>query len=206
MFLPSFLVHCISSIEEQVPHRYRRIPLGLAFVGSAILALVSISLSSVRHHIIHIGAFAYRQVGTHDGMRSYGGYFWQIAALDRFAEAYRTSAYRAPNGQEFLQKDGPDIVVVGGENFFDLGGAGWRDLQLYLERSDIRGAVVAPHEIQFSYKERRLTLVRDLPPEFVSRFDRGFGNRVVRLEGQVRFRLFKAVHCDCEWSSELLPV
>jgi hypothetical protein len=108
-------------------------------------------------------------------MRSYGGYLWQIAALDRFAAPTEHQLIARQIAQEFFRKDGPDIVVAGGENFFEPGGAAWRDLQLYLEQSNIRGTITAPHEIQFFHQGRKLTLVRDLPPEFVSRLDRGLG-------------------------------
>ncbi len=172
VFLPSFLVLCLSSIEEQLPHASRPIPLLLASAASLVLTVVSASFAG-RAPFISIGTLASRQIGTHDGPRSYGGYVWQIAALDRLAVPTEHQLMAQEVAREFLLKSGPDIVVVGEENFFDLGGAGWRDLQLVLEQSGLRGMLTASDKIEFDYGARKLTLLRELPPDFANRFGVG---------------------------------
>jgi hypothetical protein len=174
MFIPSFLVLCISSIEQWIPQSLAKLPLGLLSVASLIQAFVSVSFTGSRP-FVHMSTLAYRPVGTHDGLRSYGGYLWQIQGVDRLAQPTEHQLLASQLAEEFFRKDGPDIVIVGEEDFFDRGGAGWRDLQLLLELSNIRGVVVAPHEIQFVFKGRKLTLLRDLPSDFSTRYDRGVG-------------------------------
>ena len=177
MFLPSFLVLAISSIETWIPFSLQRSLLPVLVFASLVLALVSISFTGTSP-FVHVNTFAYREVGTHDGTRSYGGYLWQVAAVDRLAPPTDHQLIARQVVQDFFEKEGPDIVAVGGENFFDRGGAGWRDLQLYLEQSNIHGTLVAPHELQFSFRQRKLTLLRDLPDDYATRFDRGRGVRL----------------------------
>ena len=175
MFVPSFLVLCLSSIEEQMRARIKRWAVDFVLICTILSMLVSLSLTGTTP-FVHFGTLASRPIGTHDGLRSYGGYLWQMVTVNNHS-AVRTERQLLADQirEEFLQISGPDLLFAGSENFFDFGGVGWRELQLKLEDAEIHGTVASPHQVQFDYGSRRLTLTRDLPQDFKIRFDRGSG-------------------------------
>jgi hypothetical protein len=185
MFFPAILVACLSSAERAVSAHLRKWPLLISGVATVALLLFSASLYG-RAPYLMLGTRPSREVGTHDGTRSYGGYFWQMLAVERGAEATPHQKFAQKVLGELREVNGPDIVVAGDENFFNPGGAGWRDLQLSLEADGIHGSVVAPHTIQFELNGRRLTLIRDVPAQIDARLDRGRGLKVYDLREKPR--------------------
>src|SRR6185437_1949787 len=180
MFVPSFLVLCLSSIEDQLPNHLKQWPVVASLVSSSALILFPASLTGAAP-FIHFGTIASRPVGTHDGLRSYGGYLWQMATRDRFSPRSEHQILADQIKQEFFQSAGPDLLIAGGENVFDPGGLGWRELQPEPEFLAVHGAVISPHQIQFERNGRRLTLTRDLPQDFKQLFDRGSGVKLYDL-------------------------
>jgi hypothetical protein len=180
MFFPAILVECLSSAERAVSAHLRK---WLLFIsGAATVGLLFFSASFYgRAPYLMLETRASRQVGTHDGTRSYGGYFWQTFAVGRGAELTPHQEFAQRVLGEFREVYGPDIVVAGDENFFNPGGAGWRDLQLSLEGDGIHGSIVAPHTIQFELNGRKLTLIRDVPAQIDVRLDRGRGLKIYDL-------------------------
>lgn len=171
MFFPAMLVASLSAGERISPARLRKwLILG---AGAATVALLFVSASFYgRPPYLALETRASRPVGTHDGARSYGGYFWQMLAVDREGEPTPHQEFASRVLNEFREPEGPDIAIVGNENFFHSGGAGWRNLQLLLEADGIHGSVIAPHTIQFDLNGRKLTLIRDVPAD-INSFDRG---------------------------------
>jgi hypothetical protein len=198
MFLPAILVECLTSAERAVSTHFRKWPLFIS--GAATVSLLFFSASFYgRAPYLMLETRASRQIGTHDGTRSYGGYFWQMFAVERGAEltAHQEFAQRVLG--ELREVNGPDIVIAGNENFFNPGGAGWRDLQLLLEADGIHGSVVAPHTIQFELNGRKLTLIRDVPVKIDALFDRGRGVKVYDLRDELRSESpRKTTKCDME--------
>jgi hypothetical protein len=145
--------------------------------------LISVSLFG-QWPFISIGTLASRAVGTHDGLRSYGGYLWQMAIVGPFAPQSPIQIAADRIFREFLEPDGPDIVIAGAESAMLPGGVGWRYLQLRLERSGIHGAFVAPHRLQFNMQQRRLTLVTEFPSDAADQFDRGYGVKLYDLRDE----------------------
>jgi hypothetical protein len=185
MFFPAILVACLSSAERAVSANLRKWPLIIS--GTATVGLLFFSASFYgRAPYLMLETRASRQVGTHDGTRSYGGYFWQVFAVERGAELTPHQEFAQRVLGELREVNGPDIVVAGNENFFDPGGAGWRDLQLSLEADGIHGSVVAPHTIQFELNGRRLTLIRDVPAKIDAGLNRGRGLKVYDLRDEPR--------------------
>jgi hypothetical protein len=182
MFVPPFLMQCLSAIEDTLPHKLRLWPVWIAASGTAVLLLISVSVFGQPPYL-EIGSLASRPVGTHDGYRSYGGYLWQAAALDRWAPRSEQQTAASLILNDFRRSVGPDILVAGDESFFAPGGIGWRHLQLELERSGVHGRLLAPQELQFDLNDRKLTLVRDLRPDTLKRFDRGRGISLIDLRG-----------------------
>jgi hypothetical protein len=180
MFFPSFLVLCISSIGDHLPSRFERFPESLSLICSTAFILFSVSFFGTAP-FARIGTLASRPIGTHDGQRSYGGYLWQMIALDRFSSPTNHQVVADEIRKDFFQKAGPDLLIVGNESYFSPGGAGWRDLQLELENSGIHGTVISPHQIQFERNGRRLTLMRDLPQNLNLPFNRGTGVKLYNL-------------------------
>ncbi len=175
VFLAIFLTQCLSSIERVLPASYRFAIRSALVVGTTILMFVSVSVYGKPPYLT-LGALASRPIETHDGPRSYGGYLWQMAAVNQMATPSDREIRARQLFDEILDASGPDLVFVGDENYFSLGGVGWRHLQLMLEQAGFRGRLIAPHTLQFDIGPRRLTLLREfegnasLPP-----FDRGGG-------------------------------
>lgn len=104
-------------------------------------------------------------IGTHDGPRALGGYIWQMMATD------------APENHTEVQHEADQIVVdwlngppgktlfIGGENYFDAGGVGWRHAQLALEKRGIKGTLAGSHNLVFTEGDRRFVLSIAQPAE-----------------------------------------
>jgi hypothetical protein len=144
---------------------------GSRFGGTMKVALIAlalvpciVSLSLYGHRpFVQLGLTPARPIGTHDGPRGYGGYIWQMAqagpGLGEPANSAQASALLA----ELHKTSGPDLLIVGNEDYFRRGGLGWRRLQLALVREGIEGRYLAPHTLQFTIGGRRLLLMRDMP-------------------------------------------
>jgi len=179
MFTPFFLASALSAIERRTPEGPRRFLLPAAVVASCFLLIFSFSLTGTAPYI-HIGLQATRPVVTHDGFRSYGGYLWQMAAVDRYVPRLE-SQLAADCIISEIMRGGPDIVVVGQESAMLPGGIGWRHVQLGLERAGYQGTFVAPHQISFDVNGHRLTLLTQASQEAIAGFDRGRGVKLYDL-------------------------
>ncbi|MCP4618204.1 MAG: hypothetical protein GY844_17435 [Bradyrhizobium sp.] len=179
IFAPFFLMSAISAIELRMPEQLRASVLPAAVAASCFLLIFSFSLTGSAPYI-HIGLQAARPVGTHDGYRSYGGYLWQMAAVDRYVLRLE-SQLAADCIIDEIKHGGPDIVVVGHESAMLPGAAGWRHAQLALERAGYRGILIAPHQIRFDVEGHRLTLLAQVSKDALVGLDRGRGVRVYDL-------------------------
>lgn len=180
MFAPLFLAAAWSTIERQAPKRLRGWLLPAAVTATSLLAIFSFNLSGTPPYI-RIGLHATREIVTHDGFRSYGGYLWQMATVDRYAPRLEAQLAADCIINE-LKSGGQDIVVVGHESAMLPGGIGWRHVQLALERAGYRGELVASHQIRFDVEGRRLTLLNQVPKDAPAALDRGPGVRVFDLD------------------------
>jgi hypothetical protein len=162
-FLPGFMRQCLEEIERKVPDRFRAWPLSLAATGTVGLLFVSFSFYGHPPYV-QIGTLAPRPINTHTGPRSFGGYLWQAIEVHK-VPLTPEKMLADQIVDEFLKPSGPDVVIAGGEDFFDRGGIGWRLVQLNLERLGFHGRVTAPHQVEFTANGRKLTLVRDLYPK-----------------------------------------
>ncbi len=173
MFVPFFLAPALTAIELRTPEGQRGLLLPAAVAATCLLTIFSFSLTGTPPYL-HLGLLAMRPVGTHDGPRSYGGYLWQMATVDRFVP--RPEAQLAADCiVAALKSGGPDIVVAGAESAMLPGGIGWRHVQLALERAGYRGALIAPHQIRFDVEGRRLTLSNQISEAMLAGLDRGLG-------------------------------
>jgi hypothetical protein len=109
-----------------------------------------------------------RQIGTHDGRRSWGAYAAQIAQLARLDKPDGLEEAGGIITDALVGTPGLSVVVVGEDNVFYAGGAGWRHAQLALARRGYPGTVPGPGLMRIDAGESRLWLARDLeavPPE-----------------------------------------
>lgn len=179
IFAPFFLASALSAIELWTPESLRISVLPATAAATCFLAIFSFSLTGTAPYV-HLGLQAMRPIGTHDGFRSYGGYLWQMAQVDRYAP--RSESQLASDCIiADLKSDGPDVVVAGDESAMLSGGIGWRHVQLALERAGYRGALIASHQIQFDVEGRRLTLLNQVSAEALASLDRGLGVKVFDL-------------------------
>lgn len=179
MFAPFFLVSALAAIELRTPESLRAFLLPAAFAATCFLAIFSFNMTRTPPNL-QIALHATRQVVTHDGFRSYGGYLWQMAMVDRFAPRldWQLAASCIIGA---LEAGGPDIVVAGQESAMLPGGIGWRHVQLALERAGHRGTLISSHQVQFDVGVRRLTLIDEMSQEQLARLDRGRGLKVYDL-------------------------
>lgn len=112
---------------------------------------------------LHIDTRPSWPIGTHDGPRALGGYLWQMMATN--AEESRTEDQRAADNivTDWLHGSPGDTLFLGGENYFDAGGVGWRHVQLTLEKRGIKGTLDGPHRLRFTIKEKQFVLATDMP-------------------------------------------
>lgn len=158
-FMPLLLVPAFDAIDRATA-RYRAI----ARPALATIALlpVLIAISPMGHPpFMAAGLLPPRPVGSHDGARGYGGYLWQMIALD--GPAAQSDAQRRAANLERRFLAGENLMIVGSENVFDPGGIGWRHLQLRLERAGIHGQLIAPHRLLFQHEGHSLTLATETP-------------------------------------------
>lgn len=179
MFAPFFLASALSAIELRTPEGLKRMLLPAALAATCFLAIFSFNLTGTAPYL-QIGLQATRPVITHDGLRSYGGYLWQMATVDRYAPRLE-SQLAADCMIGALKSGGPDVVVVGYESAMLPGGVGWRHVQLALERAGYRGTLIASHQIRFDVGGHRLTLLNQISQEALAGFDRGPGVKVYDL-------------------------
>lgn len=179
MFAPFFLASALSAIELRMPEHLKASLLPAAVTATSLLAIFSFNLTGSSPYV-HIGLQATREIVTHDGSRSYGGYLWQMAMVDRFVPRLPSQlAADCIIGE--LKSGGQDIAVVGRESAMLPGGIGWRHVQLALERAGHRGELVAPRQIRFDVEGRRLTLLNQVSEEALAALDRGPGVKVYDL-------------------------
>lgn len=157
-FAPVFVGKSLTALVTLSPRRLAPRVVPLAMAGGLAFALLSVSVFG-HAPFIKPGLMPSRTIGTHDGDRSYGGYLWMMMALDGPTAQSPAQRQAARLAHRFISAPGPDMAIVGSENFFDPGGVGWRHLQLELERNDIHGTLAGPHRLRFTHKDRHLWLI-----------------------------------------------
>jgi hypothetical protein len=142
--------------------RLQRPALGMILAIGSIPIVLSVSLFG-HAPFLGVGLQPSRPVGTHDGKRGYGGYVWQMAAIDDV----KKDDHGARAGQfihDFIDGSRENILFLGGENYFDQGGVAWRGGQLTLARRGIQAQLIGPHMLRFDLGNGRwLILSRSLP-------------------------------------------
>jgi hypothetical protein len=180
VFAPQFLVECIHQIELITPRRLKALPLGVAATGSVFLLFVSFSFYG--HPMrVEVGTLASRPIHTHTGFRSYGGYLWQAMEVGRPAVRSEKLVAADELMSKILEPQGVDLVINGGEDYFDRGGVAWRLLQLELERKGFRGEVIGAHQIRFDVNGRKLALMSDFEPSTILRIENDSTSHLIDL-------------------------
>lgn len=159
-----FLLLLFVRVQEQATtwliDRWRILLRGGLLIAAVTPIFLSISLSGKAPFLLP-GLEPSRPIGTHDGPRGYGGYLWQLMATDSSSKQSDAQYAAADLARNLLEGPHRNILLVGGENYFDRGGIAWRHLQLILARRGIHGVLVAPHVLLFDLGTgRRLILAR----------------------------------------------
>lgn len=159
--IPPLLMLCFKALESSLPLSTRKLLIG-GLVGGVVP--IFLSLSPWGHApYVSLGLRPMREIPTHDGWRSYGGYLWQLMDVQLVETDRAQHRLERHLLDQVLQPSGFDIIVVGDENYFSRGGAAWRRLQLALEKRGVRGIYVAPHTLMFSIGARHLTMTAEYP-------------------------------------------
>jgi hypothetical protein len=157
VFAPVFLLQCFLSIKRFLPVSIRILYVPAFTISTILIVIFSVSVDNARP-FVQIGTLASRQIKTHDGTRSHGGYLWQMASVDMCSVPSRRELMARQLLEGILIPHGPDILIVGDQGFFRPGAVGWRHLQLLLEQSGSRGVVLGPGRIRFNVNGRLITL------------------------------------------------
>jgi hypothetical protein len=155
IFLPVFFVHCLEHLSSLLADRYQR----FAEIGMVAIAIIALTVSfEPQSHVpfIRVVLSSARQVGTHDGNRSFGAYLIQMFRVDRMVEVndYQRTAEEL---LQFMQKStGPDVLIAGFDSYFLNGSIGWSYFQLLAENANVHGSVVGDHLLFFKFGFRHL--------------------------------------------------
>jgi hypothetical protein len=167
VFLPVFLLHAVEQVETllSVPHR-RFVESGIVLM-SIFALFVSVEPQSKSPLFIRVAVSDTRQVGTHDGTRSFGAYFIQMMNVYRTAPM-NDRLLAARELLEYMQRpEGKNVLFVGDESFHGNGAVGWRYFQLLAEREGIHGLVAGKHFLDFKFGARHLWVSADLEADIV---------------------------------------
>ncbi len=161
-FLPPLLADCFAQLQER--YLKRTAPRAPLFIIAAALSALAVSVEPDKAApYFRVTATRARVIPTHDGPRTWGAYLSQFLRVDRLS---------APTPEQTASREliellddlpaGSDLIVYGGENFFDLGGIAWRHTQLAAQKRRFFGELIAPHVIRLPWKKSRLWLSNDL--------------------------------------------
>ena len=109
-----------------------------------------------------------RQIGTHDGFRSWGAYAAQVAQVDRLRAPDETQRLGWQLAETLEAVPGLTVVFVGSDDMFGAGAVGWRHARLRLAREGYPGEVVGRSLVRIAVGRSRLWLAGDpaaVPPE-----------------------------------------
>ncbi|MEM7364309.1 MAG: hypothetical protein AAF525_09825 [Pseudomonadota bacterium] len=131
---------------------------------SAILAVVAFSTLMIsiepikRLPFLHLATEDYRPVTTHDGVRSWGAYWWLIDSFDRSSDADRQAADMA---QKLLSLPaGTQAVIIDNPSRDSFA---WRQLQIALRFEGFAGKVRGRNVVEYELsQERSVMLVAEL--------------------------------------------
>jgi len=132
---------------------------GLAalWVGATVFFLGA-TLEPVREApYLRIALANTKQIGTHDGARSWGGYLWQIARIP-YTHADRDVVTEILLEEVLAPRDGA-VAFVGDQGYFSAGGIAWRNLQLRLAQAGYRGQVIGTEALRFDLPSGPLFLL-----------------------------------------------
>ena len=168
VFLPFLAVKILDCVYESNSILDTRcLAGGLVFFT---LVVCIFSIEPLKHYpYVRIAFSDTRQIRTHDGARSWGGYFQQIYKLkhegiDKAIDAKNISESIV---RAVLEKEDTNIVFIGEENVFSRGAAGWCYAQLRLAEYGYRSVVENSHVVRINVKSNELWLansLKDIPP------------------------------------------
>lgn len=128
---------------------YRILYRGLAalWVGATVFFLVAALEPVGEAPYLRIALTDTKQIGTHDGARSWGGYLWQMARVP-YTNADKDAATERLLDEVLAPREGA-VAFVGPQNYFSPGGLAWRNLQLRLAQAGYRGQVIGKEALRF---------------------------------------------------------
>jgi hypothetical protein len=146
--LPIWAAMLWMAFAARLPEKARRGVQALWITASVLLCLIAVEPDNAPPYIL-VTAQDARQIGTHDGRRTWGAYAWQLADVAR----QNPTPKDAGAAQVFVAKAtsglAQDVWLVGPPNVFGHGGLGWRHIYLALEKAGWQGAPIGDGRIRF---------------------------------------------------------
>ncbi len=160
VILPFFAAFIWKVIADNMDDYRRRQSQKLLILSTCLITVVAIEPIRVSPYL-SVSVSNARQIGTHDGQRSWGAYIFQVLRFDHWYD----ESNQALNGQKIvdalLTGNNKIIIFIGDENYFAEGAAAWRHAQLALEKGGYNGTVVASKVIMFEVGSNRLWITDD---------------------------------------------
>jgi hypothetical protein len=159
-FLPMALVRAVELLEDRLPAPLARFT-DPALMAAAVLALL-VSIEPDNHApFLRVSFTDARQIGTHDGARSFGAYLRQALEVQRWSEpephqvaAKELLAFVAQTAQS-------NVVLAGSDTYFTPGAIGWRHTQLLAEQNGFHGTVLDKQLLRLDVGSQQLWLTDD---------------------------------------------
>ncbi len=132
-----------------------------ALIGTSVALLAVAPDIDRAPPYLGIAATDARQIGTHDGERSWGAYAMQMLRVDRLRPRTARERDAARLVEALEAHPGLAIVFVGRDSAFGTGAVGWRHARLLLARAGHRGHVAGPGLVRVDVGASRLWLCED---------------------------------------------
>lgn len=126
--------------EDLSNPRHKRLANGGLVAATVFLIAFSIDVDN-QAPFIKPSVTDARQIGTHDGNRSWGAYAMQMMRMNMLAEPSARQREGAELAASVQQGAGKTVVWLGCQTYFSDGAAGWRHAQLELAKRGYRTRV-----------------------------------------------------------------
>jgi hypothetical protein len=140
--------HFFSSSPQFSSLNKRPLFLYLFYLGSLFFSFVYVNIDNETPYVQFTVSKPIRNIGTHDGQRSWGGYFNQFINLassnhddDKYIKAKLLT-------NEILTSDNTIWLIIGDQNYFQTTSLGWRYVQLFLAGQVTKSEVTSKNHIK----------------------------------------------------------
>lgn len=158
--LPFFAAFSWKLLADNLTGTHFRIVKIILFIGTALHLIVSIE-PMTKMPFINVAISDVREIGTHDGPRTWGAYISQFSKV-KHTRRDQDSFEQGKLITEALMNESPGtLYYVGEQSYFSSGAAGWRYAFLMLEMNGFKNEVIEKGIVKFKVGANELWLLDD---------------------------------------------